>query len=175
MVRTLENTVCGLALVAALLPAALAAQDGTPPPSEETPAPVVSPAVTLANDISTLAAMTPPTLAAVVEQLSVEGRKTFADLLATDWKKRPEWADMLIVLLKGDSLGPGVGWYRSSEKKYDWEWISDRFDANLRAELGDKLAEIAEVVDEAYRALSDERLRESYRAHLIDQSAPGPA
>lgn len=135
MVRTLGNTVCGLALVAALLPAALAAQDGTPPPSEETPAPVVSPAVTPANDTSTLAAMTPPTLAAVVEQLSVESRKKFADLLATDWKKRPEWADMLIALLKGDSLGPGVGWFKSSEKKYDWEWISGQFDANSDGEI----------------------------------------
>src|SRR5260221_13683957 len=105
MVRPFGNTVGGLALMVAWIPAVLAAQDGTPPSSEETPAPIVS----SANDASTAAAMTPPTLAAVVEQLSVESRKKFGDLLATDWKNRPEWADMLIALLKGHCMGTGVG------------------------------------------------------------------
>lgn len=126
MVRTLGSPACCLLLAIALLSSALAAQDATLPPIEETSAPVAAPA----DDTSTPAAMTPPTLAAVVDQLSVESRKTFANLLATDWKKRPEWADMLIVLLKGDSMGPGVGWFKPSEKRYDWNWISDRFDAN---------------------------------------------
>jgi Ca2+-binding EF-hand superfamily protein len=126
MVRTRGNTVCGLVLVAALLPAALAAQDDTPPAGEETPAPPAVPA----NDTPAAAAMTPPTLAAIVEQLSVESRKKLGDLLATDWKKRPEWADMLIALLKGESMGPGVGWFKPSEKKYDWKWISEQFDAD---------------------------------------------
>jgi Ca2+-binding EF-hand superfamily protein len=83
-----------------------------------------------ANDTSKAAAMTPATLAGVLEQLSVESRKKFGDLLAADWKQRPEWADMLIMLLKGEQMGPGLGWFKPSEKKYDWEWISDRFDAN---------------------------------------------
>lgn len=126
MMYTLEKTACGLALVAALLPAALAAEDETPPSSENTPAPVEAPA----DDALKPAVMTPPTLAAVVEKLSAESRKAFADLLATDWKKRPEWAEMLIALLKGDNLAPGVGWFKGSEKKYDWKWISEHFDAD---------------------------------------------
>jgi|SRR5579872_1210018 len=126
MVRNLGKTACGLALVAALLPAALRAEDAAPAPRDETPTAVV-PAV---SDAETPPAMTPPTLAAVIEQLSVESRKKFADLLATDWKQRPEWAEMLIVLLKGENMGPGSGWFKPSEKKYDWEWIADRFDAN---------------------------------------------
>jgi Ca2+-binding EF-hand superfamily protein len=126
MAGTLKNAACGLALVTAFLPAALAAQDDTPPPGEGTPAAVEAPA----NDASTPSEMTLPTLAAVVEQLSVESRKKFGDLLAADWKKRPEWADMLIAILKGESLGPGVGWFKASQKKYDWKWLSERFDAD---------------------------------------------
>ena len=126
MERTFRNMSCGLALVVALVPAALAAQDETAPPRDDTPAPVDAPA----SDASTPAAMTPPTLAAVLEQLSAESRKKFAELLAADWKKRPEWADMLIAILKGDGMGPGTGWFKPSEKRYDWKWISERFDAD---------------------------------------------
>jgi Ca2+-binding EF-hand superfamily protein len=126
MVRKLKNTACALALVAVLLPLALAAQDETPPPSEDIAAPVKAPA----NEAASPAAMTPPTLAAIVEQLSVESRKKFAALLATDWKNRPEWADMLISLLKGENMAPGAGWFKPSEKRYDWKWISERFDAD---------------------------------------------
>lgn len=126
MVRTLGSSACGLLVAAACLSPVLIAQDTAPPPGVETSAPIVAPA----SDTSTPVAMTPPTLAAVVDQLSPKSRKQFAELLEKDWKKRPEWADMLIVLLKGDNMGPGAGWFKSSEKRYDWKWISDRFDAN---------------------------------------------
>src|SRR5262245_31768718 len=108
MMCTLGNTACSLALLAALFPAALAAQDETPPPGEDTPVPVEAPA----DEASKPAPMTPPTLAAVIEQLSAESQKAFAELLAADWKKRPEWGDMLISLLKGEDMAPGVGWFR---------------------------------------------------------------
>lgn len=109
-----------------LFPGALAAQEDTSSPGEEAPATTAAPA----SDTPAAAAMTAPTLAAVIEQLSPGSRKKFADLLAADWKNRPEWADMLIVLLKGEGMGPGVGWFKPSEKRYDWKWISDQFDAD---------------------------------------------
>jgi len=120
-----RNTACTLGLVAALLPATLAAQEEATP-REGTPAPIEKPS----NDAAKSAAMTPPTLAAVVEKLSVESRKTFADLLAGDWKQRPEWADMLIALLKGEGMAPGSGWFKPSAKRYDWAWLAERFDAD---------------------------------------------
>lgn len=126
MFHTHRIPACGLLLAAMLVPSVLAAQDATSPPGDNPSAPTVAPA----NDISTPAAITPPTLAAVVDQLSVANRKKFGDMLANDWKKRPEWADMLIVLLKGEGMGPGAGWFKSSEKRYDWKWIHERFDAN---------------------------------------------
>ncbi|MFN0056203.1 MAG: hypothetical protein ACKV0T_28990 [Planctomycetales bacterium] len=106
------------ALVASLLPVGLAAQDA----SGEAPAaspPAAQPAP---------AAMTPPTLAAVVEHLSAESRRKFGDLLAADWKDRPEWADMLIGLLQGGGMGPGAGWFKPSQKRYDWKWLAERYD-----------------------------------------------
>lgn len=129
MRRTVGNIARGLAVVAAWLPAALAAQEESPP-SEDSPAPAEVPAKDDSPPAAAPAAMTPPTLAAVVEQLSVESRRKFADLLAADWKNRPDWADMLIALLKGGGMAPGAGWFKPSEKKYDWNWLAERFDAD---------------------------------------------
>lgn len=126
MVRSLTNLMSRFLVAGAFLPLTLSAQEALPTPGEE---PSV-PAVASADDSVTSVATTPPTLAAVVEQLSVGSRKKFGELLAKDWKNRPEWADMLIVLLKGDDMGPGAGWFKPSEKRYDWKWISERFDAD---------------------------------------------
>ncbi len=139
MVHTSGNAACLLSLVAALLPAALAAQEATPPPGEAKSAP----AEASADKTPTPAQTTPATLSAVIDQLSVESRSNLAELLAKDWKNRPEWADMLIALLKGEALGPGLGWFKPSEKRYDWKWLSERFDADSDgkispAELGVK-------------------------------------
>lgn len=46
------------------------------------------------------------------------------------------------------------------------DFAADRLAPELRTELSTPLAEITEVLDEAYRVLSDDRVRESYRAHL---------
>jgi hypothetical protein len=65
----------------------------------------------------------------------------------------------------------------SYEIRRAWERLRREFqpeacDPPLRDELGDKLREIAEVIDEAWRVLADDELRDSYRAHL---PAPDPA
>jgi hypothetical protein len=119
MIRILGNTACGLALVAALLPAALAAQDETPSAGTGTPAQSIS----RAEETSTGAAMTPPTLAAVVEQLSVESRKKFANLLEADWKQRPEWGDMLIMLLKGSRTTARESPFRNLRRRQPAIWL----------------------------------------------------
>jgi hypothetical protein len=46
------------------------------------------------------------------------------------------------------------------------EFAAERYPEPLRKELGDALGEIGEMLDEAYRVLSDDAVRASYRAHL---------
>jgi hypothetical protein len=46
------------------------------------------------------------------------------------------------------------------------DFTAERLTPELRTELATPLTEITEVLDEAYRVLSDDRVRESYRAHL---------
>lgn len=77
----------------------------------------------------------PGVLAAIVERLSVESRKDFAELLREDWKDPPEWVEMLVAMLSGKELGPDSGWYKPSQMRYDWKWLSARFDANQDGEI----------------------------------------
>jgi DnaJ-class molecular chaperone len=46
------------------------------------------------------------------------------------------------------------------------DFAPERFELLVRAELAGMLAEIRAVLDDAWRALGDDRLREAYRAHL---------
>jgi hypothetical protein len=109
---------CVLAL-GLLLPAVVVAQD-SPPPGEATE-----------TDSLTLSDRTEPgLLAAVVNQLSAENRVRFGQMLAADWNDRPEWGDMLIALLQGEDLRPPFGWYRPSELKFGYDWLSAKCDAN---------------------------------------------
>ena len=55
---------------------------------------------------------------------------------------------------------------RRAWERMRFEFAPDRVDPSVRLELGAQLDEIVEVVDEAFGALSDDRLRASYRAHL---------
>jgi hypothetical protein len=65
-----------------------------------------------------------------VNQLSAENRSRFGQMLAADWNDRPEWGDMLIALLQGEDLRPPFGWYRPSELKFGFDWLSANCDAN---------------------------------------------
>lgn len=125
MVRTFRNAVAALTIAAALSPTALPAHQPATTSEADSAAPAASP-----TDAASKAAPSPLSLAALVEHLSVDSRKKFGEMLQKDWPDRPEWADMLIVLLKGENMGPGAGWFKPSQKKYDWPWISDRFDAD---------------------------------------------
>jgi len=55
---------------------------------------------------------------------------------------------------------------RRAHERSRAEFSPSRFPPALAEELGARLADIGEAVDEAFRALSDERLREVYRSHL---------
>ena len=112
--------VCGVVFLGLLLPAALVAQESSPP---ETGAPTTS--LLIDSDRAE-----PSFLAAVVSRLSSESRAKFGQMLAADWQDRPDWGEMLIALLRGDEMRPPFGWYRPSELKFGYNWLSGRFDAN---------------------------------------------
>ncbi len=76
--------------------------------------------------------------------LSPEHMKSLGEMLEQDWKERPEWGDMAIAILKNDFMRPGSGWWKASSKRHDWNWLSERFDANRdnkieRAEFSSEL------------------------------------
>lgn len=73
-------------------------------------------------------AIAPATLQETVQKLSAESRAKLGEMLAADWKDRPEWVEMLIPLLKHEEMQPTTGWFKPSDKKYDWAWLAARFD-----------------------------------------------
>ena len=105
---------CRALLLLTVSAAAVLGQDAKPPAASKTPA--------IAAD--------PATLAMIVEQLSPESRKAFGEMLALDWRDRPEWADMLIAMLRQQPINLGVGWFQPSTPKYDWKWAAEKLDAN---------------------------------------------
>lgn len=70
----------------------------------------------------------PATLQETVQKLSPESRAKLGEMLATDWKDRPEWVEMLIPLLKNEEMQATTGWFKPSDKKYDWAWLAARYD-----------------------------------------------
>jgi hypothetical protein len=110
---------CCVPALGLLLPAAVVAQES--PPAGNAPQ---ANAPTLSDGTE------PGLLAALVNQLSAENRSRFGEMLAADWNDRPEWGDMLIALLKGEDLRPPLGWYRPSELKFGFDWLSASLDAN---------------------------------------------
>src|SRR5258708_30417141 len=42
----------------------------------------------------------------------------------------PEVAEMLAALVRGETFGPGVGWFHSGQSRHGWEWLAARFDAD---------------------------------------------
>lgn len=68
--------------------------------------------------------------AALFGSLSPEHMKSLGEMLEKDWKDRPEWGDMAVAILKNDFMRPGSGWWKPGVKRYDWNWLSERLDAN---------------------------------------------
>jgi len=88
------------------------------------------PATLLGQEAQSTPNLQPASLAEVLEKLAPESRVKLGEMLSADWKDRPEWADMLAGLLKNEKMTPTFGWFKPSEKKYDWNWLAAKFDAN---------------------------------------------
>lgn len=55
--------------------------------------------------------------------LTAEQTTQLADLMSRDWKDRPAWAEMAVMILKGESMGSGKGWFTGSVRRHDWQWL----------------------------------------------------
>jgi hypothetical protein len=152
----------GFLLTLALGAAPLVAQEGSAP----------------AESQAAIADRDPALLAAVLEKLSPESRKSFAEMLARDWKDRPEWAEMLIALLRGQPLELGVGWFQKGQGKYDWKWLAAKCDANqdgsITAEELPKDALHAEILMARLDRDGDGRLRAEDFDHFSQRFATPP-
>ncbi len=62
--------------------------------------------------------------------LAPEHMKQLGQMLEQDWKRRPEWGEMAIAILKGEPMRVGMGWWKTTVKRYDWSWLRGNFDAN---------------------------------------------
>lgn len=87
-------------------------EKGSPDATSPTPNPTVDPAAEL------------------LQRLKPENLKNLADTIAQDWPDRPEWAEMALAVMRGQAMEPGMGWWRTSEKKYGWTWLKRKYDAN---------------------------------------------
>jgi Ca2+-binding EF-hand superfamily protein len=56
--------------------------------------------------------------------------RMLGEALERSWPERPEWADMAAAILKDEPLDAGAGWFRRAERRHDWRWALDRFDAD---------------------------------------------
>lgn len=94
--------------------------------------------------------------------LSAEHMKSLGEMLEKDWKDRPEWGEMAVAILKDDFMRPGTGWWKPSAKRYDWKWLSERFDANKDGKVEqDELPKDIAKLDQLFARLdrdSDEQL-----------------
>jgi hypothetical protein len=72
---------------------------------------------------------------ALLGNLSPEHMKSLGQMLEDDWKVRPEWGDMAVAILKNDFMRPGAGWWRPGTKRYDWDWLRERFDKNADGKI----------------------------------------
>jgi Ca2+-binding EF-hand superfamily protein len=116
----------------------------------------------------------PATQAGLAEQLlgnlSPEHMKAVGAMLEQDWKGRPEWGDMAVAILKGEAMRPGMGWWRPTAKRYAWDWLRQRFDANQDGHVGrDELPESLPKLDLLFERL-DRDLDDQLNAADFDYS-----
>jgi hypothetical protein len=45
-------------------------------------------------------------------------------------KPMPEAVEMLAAIAGGSEMGPGEGWFHGSQSRYNWKWLSSRYDTN---------------------------------------------
>lgn len=74
------------------------------------------------------------------QPLTEKNAEAFAQLLQKDWKEKPEWAEMLVELLKGTPMDQGVGWFKPAETRLGWQWLEKSFDKNGDAKVSQEEA-----------------------------------
>lgn len=129
--------------VASLLVVFRAAADDPPPSKtqDDKPPTAENPTVKDANKPdaqSPAEPVKPPTppsseqavIGALLGNLTPQHMKFLGSMLDEDWKDRPEWGEMAVAILKGDYMRPGAGWWKPGTKRYDWNWIHQKFDSN---------------------------------------------
>lgn len=89
------------------------------------------------------------------DKLTPKNADVFARLLERDWKEKPEWAEMLGILLKGQPIGANTGWFKSSESRISWDWLQKQFDKNGDEKVSKSEASIFEKVFDAIDKNSD--------------------
>ena len=122
LIRFRRHLACGMLLFGVTV------ASGQEPAPDETP-PVTSPVTSPAEGLS-------PVLA-----------KQLGQLLERDWQDRPEWAEMMVSLLKGQGMRLGEGWFQQSESLYDWLWLSSEFDGDLNGRV--ELQELPVIAERA--------------------------
>ena len=90
--------------------------------------------------------------------LTSEQTSLLAEMISRDWEDRPAWAEMAVMILKGEGMGSGQGWFTPAQRRHDWQWLADRFpdaasDERITAE------EIPDLSDDDFAAVDQDRDR----------------
>ena len=100
---------------------------------------------------------------------------SLGEMLEEDWKDRPEWGEMAVAILKDDFMRPGSGWWKPSAMRYDWNWLSTRFDANKDGKVErDELPGDVEKPDQLFERLDRDNDGKLMLADF-DYTDPNPA
>ena len=112
---------------------------------------------------------------ALLGNLSPEHMMSLGEMLEEDWKDRPEWGEMAVAILKDDFMRPGAGWWKPSAMRYDWNWLSTRFDANKDDKVDrDELPGDVEKPDQLFERLDRDNDGKLMLADF-DYTDPNPA
>jgi hypothetical protein len=112
----------------------------------------------------------------LLSNLSPEHMKSLGQMLEQDWKDRPEWGEMAVAILKNDFMRPGAGWWKPSSKRYDWNWLGERLDANNdgKVEREEFPSDVAKA-DQLFERLDRNNDGKLMPADFEDSETTGPA
>ncbi len=94
-----------------------------------------------------------------------------AEMMERDWENRPPWAEMAVMILKGESMGSGKGWFTGAERRHTWQWLSDRMpeaakDGRITAE------EIPQLSEQDFERVDQDRDRAITEADFVFEKNP---
>jgi hypothetical protein len=49
--------------------------------------------------------------------------------------RQSDFALMLRAVLSGSMMGPGDGWFKPAQSRYDWKWLAERFDTEHKGKI----------------------------------------